>query len=129
MIAAKWGRIINITSTASVRTIRKMGAYSTSKAALAMLTQALAVELGRHGITVNAVAPSTVPTEINAAALRQPGILEAELAANPMGRIGTVGDIAQAVVFLASEDTGWINGHNLIVDGGLTAITPEPVYD
>jgi NAD(P)-dependent dehydrogenase (short-subunit alcohol dehydrogenase family) len=106
-----------------------MGAYSTSKAALAMLTQALAVELGRHGITVNAVAPSTVPTEINAAALRQPGILEAELAANPMGRIGTVGDIAQAVVFLASEDTGWINGHNLIVDGGLTAITPEPVYD
>jgi 3-oxoacyl-[acyl-carrier protein] reductase len=89
MIAARWGRIINITSTASVRTIR---------------------------------------TEINAEALRQPGIMEAELAANPMGRIGTVEDIARAVAFLASNAAGWVNGHNLIVDGGLTAITPEPVY-
>jgi NAD(P)-dependent dehydrogenase (short-subunit alcohol dehydrogenase family) len=93
-----------------------------------MLTQALAVELGRHGITVNGVGPSTVPTDINKAALALPGMLEAEQAANPSGRIGAVKDIATAVAFLASDGAGWINGQNLIVDGGLTTLSAQPEY-
>jgi 3-oxoacyl-[acyl-carrier protein] reductase len=128
MIARQWGRIINITSTGSIRVVRGMGAYCASKAGLAMLTQALAAELGRDGITVNGVGPSTVPTDINRVALAEPGMLEAEQQANPSGRIGTVADIAAAVAFLASDVASWINGQNLIVDGGLTALSAQPPY-
>jgi NAD(P)-dependent dehydrogenase (short-subunit alcohol dehydrogenase family) len=128
MIERGWGRIVNITSTASVRMIRGMSAYCASKAGLAMLTQGLAVDLGRYGITANGVGPSTVPTAMNAADLAKPGMLEAEQQANPSGRIGTVADIAAAVAFLASEEAGWINGQNLIVDGGLTTLSPQPEY-
>ncbi len=128
MISRRWGRIINITSTGSVRVVRGMGAYCASKAGLAMLTQALAAELGQHGITVNGVGPSTVPTDINRAALAEPGMLEAEQQANPSGRIGTVEDIAAAVAFLASDAASWINGQNLIVDGGLTVLSAQPAY-
>ncbi len=128
MIERRWGRIVNITSTASVRMIRGMSAYCASKAGLAMLTQGLAVDLGRYGITANGVGPSTVPTAMNAADLAKPGMLEAEQQANPSGRIGTVADIAAAVAFLASEEAGWINGQNLIVDGGLTTLSPQPEY-
>lgn len=128
MIERGWGRIVNISSTASVRMIRGMSAYCASKAGLAMLTQGMAVDLGRYGITANAVGPSTVPTSINAADLAKPGILEAEQRANPSGRIGTVQDIASAVAFLASDAASWINGQNLIVDGGLTTLSPQPEY-
>jgi NAD(P)-dependent dehydrogenase (short-subunit alcohol dehydrogenase family) len=128
MIARRWGRIINITSTGSIRVVRGMGAYCASKAGLAMLTQALAAELGRDGITVNGVGPSTVPTDINRAALAEPGMLEAEQQANPSGRIGTLEDIAAAVAFLASDAASWINGQNLIVDGGLTVLSAQPAY-
>jgi 3-oxoacyl-[acyl-carrier protein] reductase len=128
MIARGWGRIVNISSTCSIRIIRGMGAYCTSKAGLAMLTRGLAVDLGRHGITANAVGPSTVPTAMNAADLARPGFLEAEQQANPSGRIGTVEDIAAAVAFLASDAASWINGQNLIVDGGLTTLSPQPEY-
>jgi 3-oxoacyl-[acyl-carrier protein] reductase len=128
MIARHWGRIINITSTGSIRVVRGMGAYCASKAGLAMLTQALAAELGRDGITVNGVGPSTVPTDINRAALADPGMLEAEQQANPSGRIGTLEDIAAAVAFLASDAASWINGQNLIVDGGLTVLSAQPAY-
>ena len=128
MMAQRWGRIVNITSTGSIRVVRGMGAYCASKAGLAMLTQALAVELGRYGITTNGVGPSTVPTAINAAQLAEPGMLEAEQEANPSGRIGTPEDIAAAVAFLASPAAGWINGQNLIVDGGLTVLSAQPAY-
>jgi NAD(P)-dependent dehydrogenase (short-subunit alcohol dehydrogenase family) len=128
MIERGWGRIVNISSTCSIRIIRGMGAYCTSKAALAMLTKGLAVDLGRFGITANAVGPSTVPTAMNAADLARPGFLEAEQQANPSGRIGTVNDIAAAVAFLASDEASWINGQNLIVDGGLTTLSPQPEY-
>lgn len=128
MIARRWGRIVNITSTGSIRVVRGMGAYCASKAGLAMLTQALAAELGRDGITVNGVGPSTVPTDINRAALAEPGMLEAEQQANPSGRIGTLEDIGAAVAFLASDAASWINGQNLIVDGGLTVLSAQPAY-
>jgi 3-oxoacyl-[acyl-carrier protein] reductase len=128
MIARHWGRIINITSTGSIRVVRGMGVYSASKAGLAMLTCALAAEWGRDGITVNGVGPSTVPTDINRKALAEPGMLEAEQQANPSGRIGTVEDIAAAVAFLASDAAGWINGQNLIIDGGLTVLSAQPAY-
>jgi NAD(P)-dependent dehydrogenase (short-subunit alcohol dehydrogenase family) len=128
MMERRWGRIVNVSSTSSIRVIGGMTAYCASKAGLAMLTKGVAVDLGRFGITANAVGPSTVPTRINAADLAQPGFLQAEQDANPSGRIGTVDDIAAAVAFLASEEASWINGQNLIVDGGLTTLSPQPSY-
>ena len=103
MMERGWGRIVNISSTGSIRVIRGMAAYCASKGGLAMLTKGMAVDLGRYGITANAVGPSTVPTDINAADLARPGFLEAEQQANPSGRIGRVEDIAAAVAFLASD--------------------------
>ncbi len=129
MMERGWGRIVNITYTGSVRMIRGMSAYCASKAGLAMLTEGMAVDLGRYGITANGVGPSTVPTAMNAADLAKPGFLEAEQQANPSGRIGTLDDIASAVAFLASHEASWINGQNLIVDGGLTTLSPQPEYN
>ena len=125
----RWGRIINITSTGSIRVVRGMGAYCASKAGLAMLTQALAAELGRHGITVNGVGPSTVPTDINRSRAGRAGHAGGRATGQPQ-RAGSVPwhDIAAAVAFLASDAASWINGQNLIVDGGLTVLSAQPAY-
>jgi NAD(P)-dependent dehydrogenase (short-subunit alcohol dehydrogenase family) len=123
MIAAKVaGRIINISSVAAIMGRVKGGGHSASKAGLTMLTKVLAMELGQHGITVNAVAPGLVQTE----AQREEMNLSQEyqqryLAELPLGRLGQPDDIAKAVLFFASDDAAWITGQLHIVDGGLMA--------
>lgn len=127
MVARRYGKIINIASTASVvATVPPMPHYIASKAGLKGLTQALAFALGRYNINVNAVGPSTTPTPLTAGWLDDPRVREQEEAVNPMRRLGTVEDVAAAVAFLASDDARQINGHLLMVDGGLTARTPQP---
>jgi NAD(P)-dependent dehydrogenase (short-subunit alcohol dehydrogenase family) len=128
MAEAGFGRIIHITSTGSEVAIPRLAHYCASKAGLAMLAKAMAVELGPLGITVNAVGPSTIRTQLNAALLDVDDIEAREAALNPTRRIGTPGDIAAMVAFLASDEAGWVNGQNIIVDGGLTAMSPQPPY-
>jgi len=123
-----FGRIIHITSTGSVVAIPRLSHYCASKAALAMLAKAMAVELGPLGITVNAVGPSTIRTKLNEAVLAEGNMEAREAALNPSRRIGVPSDIASAVAFLASDEAGWLNGQNIIVDGGLTAMSPQPAY-
>jgi glucose 1-dehydrogenase len=129
MASRGFGRIIHITSTGSQVAIPRLAHYCASKAGLAMLAKAMAVELGPRGITVNAVGPSTIRTQLNAALLDQDDMEAREAALNPTRRIGTLSDIAATVAFLASEEASWVNGQNIIVDGGLTAMSPQPPYN
>ncbi len=129
MAEHKFGRIIHITSTGSQVAIPSLAHYCTSKAALAMLAKAMAVELGPLGITVNAVGPSTIRTQLNAALLDKEDMEAREAALNPTRRIGRPDDIAAVVAFLVRDEASWINGQNIIIDGGLTAMSPQPPYE
>lgn len=126
MAPRRYGRIVNITSTASQVAIAGLSHYCISKAAAAMVTRALALELGPLGITVNAVGPSTVPTRLNEFYLSRPDAVAREAAAFPLGRLGTPEDIGACVVFLASDAASWVTGQNLIADGGLLTQSPQP---
>ncbi|MGY6411128.1 MAG: SDR family NAD(P)-dependent oxidoreductase [Alkalilacustris sp.] len=122
MKAAGWGRVVTISSGAGLRpSLTGIQAYCAAKHALVGLTKQLALELGPHGITVNSVAPGFVrsnpTTEAQWRALGPEG-QAALLRATHMRRTGQAEDIAPAVVFLASEQAGWITGQVLSVDGG-----------
>ena len=117
MLRAKGGRIINITSVSGQAGQIGQANYSSAKAGLIGLTKASARELGSRGITVNAVAPGFVLTELtqdlNADIQRQINDR------TPLGRFGTVEEVAYAVAFLASDEAAYITGQVLAVDGGL----------
>ncbi len=91
--------------------------YAASKAAVSALTLALSQELGPRGITINAIAPGLIETDMTAAAVRERG--DALRSRTPLRRIGQPGDISGLVAFLASDDAGWITGRTIRVDGGL----------
>ena len=117
MLKAKMGRIINITSVSGQAGQTGQANYSAAKAGLIGLTKATARELASRGITCNAVAPGFVLTELTQ---DLPAPLQAELTARtPLGRFGTVEEIASAVAFLASDEAAYITGQVLAVDGGL----------
>ncbi|WP_199613592.1 SDR family NAD(P)-dependent oxidoreductase [Paenibacillus alkalitolerans] len=127
MIQQKYGKIVNVLSTASLMvTSPVIPHYQSSKAAAHMLTKGMAIELGKHNINVNAVGPSTVDTDMCTDYLADPEIRRKEIEANPMKRLGTARQIGDAVVFLASEDAMQVNGHLLMVDGGLTVKAAQP---
>jgi 3-oxoacyl-[acyl-carrier protein] reductase len=127
MIERKYGKIINITSTASVMvTSPVVPHYISSKAAAHQLTKALAIELGKHNINVNSVGPSTIDTDMCTDYLADQEIYNKEVEANPMKRLGTSKQIGDSVVFLASEEAMQVNGHLLMVDGGLTVKAAQP---
>lgn len=127
MVERKYGKIVNILSTASlVVTSPVIPHYQSSKAAAHMLTKGMAIELGHHNINVNAVGPSTVDTDMCTDYLASPRMRELEIEANPMKRLGTARQIGDAAVFLASDEAMQINGHLLMVDGGLTVKAAQP---
>ena len=128
MAKQHYGRIIHISSTFSEVSVPDVSSYCSSKGGLVMLAKAMAVELGPLGITVNCVGPSTIRTNINADLLDRDNMAAREAALNPTRRIGQPEDIAAMVAFLASEQASWINGQNIMVDGGLTAMSPQPAY-
>ncbi|TSB47046.1 SDR family NAD(P)-dependent oxidoreductase [Alkalicoccobacillus porphyridii] len=127
MVKKRAGKIINITSTASVLvTSPVIPHYISSKAAATQLTKALAIELGRYQINVNAVGPSTIQTDMTTEMFEDEENHKREIEANPMKRIGTAKQIGDAVVFLASDEAEQVNGHLLMVDGGLTVKAAQP---
>lgn len=119
MAGRRAGKIVNMSSLAGIRAGHGLAHYSASKAGIWMFTQSLALELGPHNVNANSIAPGVTPTQVNERFLADPKIRDKVLAATPLGRIGTPQDIAAAVAFLASDDARHINGHLLIVDGGM----------
>ena len=120
--AGRGGRIVNIASIYGVLGRRERVAYSAAKGAVVNLTRSLALELAPHGITVNAVGPSLVETDLTRERMRKtPAFREEEVARTPLGRLGTPEDVAGAVVFFASPAASFITGQTLLVDGGTSA--------
>lgn len=126
MVKQRSGSIINISSVAGVVALRLQIAFVAAKAAVLKLTEAMACELGPHGIRVNAVSPGSVDVtakRLSTVSEADGGYKErAESIASfiPQGRLGEPNEIAEAVLFLASDTASYINGHNLVVDGGWT---------
>lgn len=115
------GRIITISSAGGVVGAKGVASYCASKAGVINLTRALALEWGRYGITVNAVCPGYVPTDINKEQLENPKIRTAIENLTAFRRLGTVEEIAAPVLFLASDAASFITGHALLSDGGASA--------
>ncbi|CAN7338181.1 SDR family NAD(P)-dependent oxidoreductase [Phenylobacterium sp. LjRoot225] len=122
MIAAGWGRLINISSSGAQSGAKHMAPYISSKGGLISLTRALAVEFGPSGVTANVVPPrfitGTIMSEQSFAGQKQPRGREAEVEAGPIQREGRPEDVAGAVAWLASEEAGYVTGQVIGVNGG-----------
>ena len=118
-----WGRIIMITSLASQRGHPTASGYASSKAGLASLARVFASAYGRHGVTCNSIAPGAMETEYNAKLFNDPNFRPWLLQRIPMGRLGQPREIAGAALFLASEAGAFVNGHELVMDGGQAIAT------
>lgn len=112
MVGQKWGRIVNMSSISATRGNRGQANYATAKAGLLGATRALAMELAKRRITVNAVAPGLIDTEMIE------GVPKEIVAGIPMRRVGRPEEVAALVSFLASEDAGYITGQTIGIDGG-----------
>jgi 3-oxoacyl-[acyl-carrier protein] reductase len=117
MMKQRYGRIVNIASVSGLAGQAGQANYSASKAGLVGLTKALARELGSRQITVNAVAPGFIPTDLTKDLPTE--LKDASLKMIPLGRWGSPQEIAAAVAFLASDEAAYITGHVLSVDGGM----------
>jgi 2-hydroxycyclohexanecarboxyl-CoA dehydrogenase len=120
MLAAGFGRIVTISSSSAQQGAPRMGHYSASKGGVIALTRSLAKEFGTKGITVNTVPPSMIDTPMSRKSQDDGDLPDTELLAAriPVGRVGTADDIAAAVVFLCSDDAGYITGQTFGVNGG-----------
>ena len=115
------GRIVNIASLASYVALLEVAAYAASKAAVASLTQSLAVEWGARGVNVNAIAPGVFPTDLNRSLLEGTPRGQEFLMRTPLGRFGKVEELGGVAVFLASDAASYVNGEVIAVDGGFLA--------
>ncbi len=130
MASGRPGSIVAITSMNGVAPGPNAGAYGATKAAVARLVEQMALEWGPHGIRVNAVAPGLIDTGMSAPIYADEDIRRRRAARVPLGRLGTADDVAGAVLYLLSEEAAYVNGTELLVDGGVTrsviATLPRP---
>ena len=120
LLAAKMpGRIINMSSVHEDMVFPHFSSYCAAKGGLRMLMRDLAVELGSANITVNNIAPGAIETPINAKMMADAPELKALLANIPLGRMGSIDDVANLAIFLASDDAAYVTGSTYVVDGGL----------
>jgi len=113
--------LINLSSIMASRGLRQLAGYSATKGAVSSLTRALAVEYAPFGIRVNALAPGFIETALTERVLKNPAINKALLGQTPLRRFGTADDVARAALFFASDDSAFITGAELAVDGGMAA--------
>jgi len=121
------GSIINVSSI-SAQTPTRLGAYGTTKAALQALTRQMAVEWGPLGIRANSISPGMIRTPLSEPHYRNEGVLHKRIASIPARRIGLPADIGGAVAFLASDASSYVNGQDLVVDGGFVKASLTNLY-
>mgnify|MGYP005833085861 FL=1 len=119
MIKRGSGSIINMSSVNGVNPGIGIGAYPASKAGIISMTQQMAIEWGKFGIRVNCISPGFIDAGMSKTIYEDPKVRELRGGAVPSGRLGEADDIANAVLFLDSENASYVNGHNLVVDGGV----------
>lgn len=120
MVERRQGRIVMIASISGQQVWSGRAAYCASKGAVLALAKSCAIDLAPFGITVNSVSPGPIETA-QTATLHGPVIRQAIVRATPMARYGQADEVADAIAFLASDDARFVNGHDLVVDGGLTS--------
>lgn len=119
LVEAKRGAIVTMGSLAGLRAKESRVSYTASKAAVINMTRSLALDLGGHGVRVNAVAPGVIDTPMQAS--KPAAVLQATAAKVPLGRFGTADEIAKVVLFLLSDMASYITGETIVTDGGLLA--------
>ncbi len=120
LIASGWGRIVMIASITGSHVWSERAAYAASKGGVLALAKSCAADLAPHGITVNSVSPGPIATP-QTATLHSQDVRDRVCSRTPMGRYGTPEEVADVIAFLCSEDARFVTGHDLRVDGGLTA--------
>lgn len=128
MAKRKKGSIINVGSVGGIVAYENRTAYCASKGAISLLTKAMALDLGPYGIRVNAIAPAVIETEMTVKALSDPKIRSEFERYNPMGRVGQPMDCARAALFLASDDSAYISGQIIAIDGALSSRLAIPKF-
>ncbi|MCF2531603.1 SDR family NAD(P)-dependent oxidoreductase [Yinghuangia soli] len=116
--SGRGGSIVNLASLNAVQAGRGMGAYCSAKAGVVALTEVAALELGRHGVRVNAVLPGLVRTKATGGMWHVPGVVEEYVENAPLGRFAEPEEVANVVLFLASDEAGFVSGSQYGVDGG-----------
>ena len=113
------GRIINVASAADILVVADLGAYIAAKGAIVAMTKVLALELADHGVTVNAISPGAIDTPLNKDAYT-PEVRQRYEERIGLHRLGTPEEVADATLFLASDASRYVTGHELVIDGALT---------
>jgi NAD(P)-dependent dehydrogenase (short-subunit alcohol dehydrogenase family) len=113
------GRIVNVSSAADILVVADLGAYIAAKGAIVAMTKVLALELGEHAITVNAIAPGAIDTPLNKTAYT-PAVRRRYEERIGLHRLGSPAEVADAVLFLASDASRYVTGHELVIDGALS---------